>query len=141
RAFCGGSAVATLAQGIVLGTFIQGFTVNGRQFGGTSFDWLTPFALLTGVALMFGYSLLGAGWLILKTEGDLQGWARRMGRICLIAVLIAILSVSIWTPLTFPNIAHRWFSWPNIGFLWPIPIITLLIAALEWRAMGDGHEV
>jgi cytochrome d ubiquinol oxidase subunit II len=140
-AFCGGSAVATFAQGVVLGTFIQGFKINGREFAGTSFDWVTPFALLTGVALMFGYALLGAGWLILKTEGDLQQWARRMGRICLGAVLIAILAVSIWTPLAFPSIADRWFSWPNIGFLSAVPIITLLIAALEWRALADGHDV
>src|SRR5262245_1641862 len=77
RAFCYGSAVATFAQGVVLGTFIQGFKVDGRHFAGTSFDWVTPFALLAGVALMFGYGLLGAAWLILKTEGDLQNWARR----------------------------------------------------------------
>lgn len=140
-AFCGGSALATFAQGVVLGTFIQGFKVNGREFAGTSFDWVTPFALLTGVALMFGYALLGAGWLILKTEGDLQQWARRMGRICLVAVLIAILAVSIWTPFVFPGIAHRWFSWPNIGILSPVPIITLLIAAMEWRALADDHDV
>lgn len=140
-AFCGGSAVAAFAQGVVLGTFIQGFKINGRVFAGTSFDWVTPFALLTGVALMFGYSLLGAGWLVLKTDGDLQQWARRTGRICLAAVLIAIVAVSIWTPLAFPGIAHRWFSWPNIGFLSPVPIITLLIAALVWRALADGHEV
>src|ERR1051325_5409215 len=61
RAFFGGSAAATFAQGVVLGTFIQGFKVEGRHFTGTSFDWVTPFALLTGIALMFGYSLLGAG--------------------------------------------------------------------------------
>ena len=140
-AFCGGSAVAAFAQGVVLGTFIQGFKINGRVFAGTSYDWVTPFALLTGVALMFGYSLLGAGWLVLKTDGDLQQWARRTGRICLAAVLIAIVAVSIWTPLAFPGIAHRWFSWPNIGFLSPVPIITLLIAALVWRALADGHEV
>jgi len=140
-AFCGGSAVAAFAQGVVLGTFIQGFKINGRVFAGTSFDWVTPFALLTGVALMFGYGLLGAGWLVLKTDGDLQQWARRTGRICLVAVLIAIVAVSIWTPLAFPGIAHRWFSWPNIGFLSPVPIITLLIAALVWRALADGHEV
>jgi len=140
-AFCGGSLVATFAQGVVLGTFIQGFKINGREFAGTSFDWMTPFALLTGVALMFGYTLLGASWLILKTEGDLQRWARRIGRICLVAVLIAILSVSIWTPLAFPSIADRWFSWPNIAFLSPVPIITLLIAVLQWRALADGHDV
>src|SRR5919206_1691550 len=64
RAFCGGSALATFPQGVVLGTFIQGFVVGGREYVGTSFVWVTPFALLTGVALLFGYSLLGAGWLI-----------------------------------------------------------------------------
>ena len=102
QAFCGGSIVATFAQGVVLGTFIQGFKVDGRHFAGTSFNWVTPFALLTGLALMFGYGLLGAGWLILKTEGALQDWARKAGRVCLIAVLIAILAVSIWTPLAEP---------------------------------------
>jgi len=140
-AFCGGSAVATFSQGVVLGTFIQGFKINGREFAGTSFDWVTLFALLIGVALMFGYSLLGAGWIILKTEGDLQQWARRMGRICLVGVLIAILAVSIWTPLASPSIADRWFSWPNIAFLSPVPIITVLIAGLEWRALVDDHDV
>jgi cytochrome bd ubiquinol oxidase subunit II len=141
RAFCGGSAVATFAQGVVLGTFIQGFKVDGRQFSGTSFDWMTPFALLTGLALMFGYSLLGAGWLILKTEGDLQDWARRAGRVCLIGVLVAILAVSIWTPLENAGIAQRWFSWPNIAFLSPVPIITGLLAIGEWYALRERHEL
>src|SRR5262249_33083907 len=89
RAFCYGSAIATSAQGMVLGTFIQGFQVSGRHFAGTSFDFLSPFALLTGVALLFGYALLGAGWLILKTEGDVQAAARRHGRICLIGAVLA----------------------------------------------------
>jgi cytochrome d ubiquinol oxidase subunit II len=141
RAFFGGSAAATFAQGVVLGTFIQGFKVEGRHFTGTSFDWVTPFALLTGIALMFGYSLLGAGWLILKTEGDLQQWARRAGRACLIAVLAAILAVSIWTPISNADIARRWFTWPNIGFLTPVPIITALIAAGEWYALRRQHEL
>ena len=141
RAFCGGSALATFAQGVVLGTFLQGFKVDGRHFGGTSFDWVTPFALLTGIALMFGYSLLGAGWLVLKTEGALQQWARRCGRICLIAVLIAILAVSLWTALANPEIAGRWFSWPNIGFLAPVPVITALIALLEWRSLHHGNDI
>ena len=141
RAFCAGSAVATFAQGVVLGSFIQGFKVDGRHFTGTSFDWVTPFALLTGVALMFGYGLLGAGWLVLKTEGHLQGWARRSGRVCLTGVLIAILAVSVWTPLAAGGIAARWFSWPNIAFLAPVPVITALIAATEWYALTRDHEL
>jgi cytochrome bd ubiquinol oxidase subunit II len=140
-AFCGGSALATFAQGVVLGAFIQGFEVAGRQFSGTSFDWITPFALLTGVALMFGYSLLGAGWLVLKTEGELQEWARRAGRVCLIAVLVAVVAVSIWTPLMNGAIAQRWFSWPNIVFLAPVPVITAFIAAAEWYALAQGYDV
>ena len=68
-----GSALAAFAQGVILGAFIQGFHVEGRQFVGSSFDCFTPFSLFTGVALMFGYSLLGAGWLMIKTEGDAAG--------------------------------------------------------------------
>jgi cytochrome d ubiquinol oxidase subunit II len=140
-AFCGGSAVATFAQGVVLGTFIQGFKVDGRQFAGTSFDWVTPFALLSGVALLFGYALLGAGWLVLKSEGGLQQWARRAGRVALIGVAVAILGVSIWTPLAEPDIARRWFSWPDIGFLAPVPIVTAALAAAEWYTLGRRHEM
>ena len=141
HAFCLGSSVATFAQGVVLGTFIQGFTVDGRHFAGTSFDWITPFALLTGAALMFGYSLLGAGWLILKTEGALQDWATRAARICLVAVLVAIAGVSIWTPAVNPAIAQRWFSWPNIAFLSPVPVITVLIGIGEWYGLRHRHEL
>jgi cytochrome bd ubiquinol oxidase subunit II len=140
-AFCGGSLIATFAQGIVLGAFIQGFKVDGRQFAGTSFDWLAPFPLATGLALMFGYGLLGACWLILKTEGELQDWARRAAGICLVAVVAAIAGVSIWTPLAHPEIAERWFSWPNIAFLSPVPIITALIAIGEWQALRRRHEL
>ena len=138
--FCAGSAVAAFSQGAVRGALVQGFKVDGRNFAGTSFDWLTPFSVLTGVALMFGYALLGAGWLILKGEGALQAWARRMGRACFVGVLAAIGIVSVWTPLLDPAIAHRWFSWPGIAVLAPIPAVTLAIAAAEWRSLNrDGH--
>ena len=138
--FCLGSAVAAFSQGAVLGALIQGFKVDGRNFAGGSFDWLTPFSVLTGVALMAGYALLGAGWLIMKTDGALQAWARWMGRMCFAGVLAAIGIVSIWTPLLDPAIAHRWFAWPNIILLAPIPLVTLAIAALEWRSLNrDSH--
>ena len=138
--FAYGSTVATLAQGIVLGAFIQGFKVDGRHFTGSSFDCFTPFSLLTGVALLFGYALLGSGWLVMKTEGELQAWARRLGRIAFLGVLVAIGIVSLWTPAVDPGIAHRWFSWPNIAYLSPIPIITALVALLEWRSLNRQSE-
>src|ERR1700741_3052466 len=109
-AFSYGSGVATFAQGMVLGSFIQGYEVTGRVFSGSSFSFLTPFSITTGIALLFGYGLLGAGWLILKTEGDIQSAARRHGRICLMGVLAAIIIVSIWTPVASQAIAERWLA-------------------------------
>jgi cytochrome d ubiquinol oxidase subunit II len=138
--FCYGSALATFAQGMVLGAFIQGFRIDGRHFGGGSLDFLTPFSLLTGIALLFGYGLLGAGWLVLKTEGALQDWARRQGRWCLAGVLLAIAIVSLWTPLMNEAIARRWFSWPNIGLLSPVPIVTATVAYWEWRSLNNRSE-
>ena len=99
HAFNYGSVLGAFAQGIVLGAFIQGFETEGRHFAGGSFDCFTPFSILTGAALVFGYGLLGAGWLILKTEGALQDWARALGRWSFGGVLIGIAVVSLWTPM------------------------------------------
>jgi len=140
HAFCYGSALATFAQGIVLGAFIQGFHTTGRQFSGGSFDCFTPFTIFTGIALLFGYGLLGAGWLVLKTEGSLQDWARRLGRWCLIGVAVAIAVVSLWTPMLQASIAQRWFSWPNVAILAPVPIVTALLAWWEWRSLNNPSE-
>jgi len=137
HAFGYGSGIATFAQGVVLGAFIQGFQVEGRHFTGGSFDCFTPFSLFTGLALLSGYSLLGAGWLILKTEGELQARARRQARISFLGTLAAVAIVSLWTPLLDADIAHRWFSWPNILFLAPVPLLTALFGVLEWRAIGN----
>ncbi len=139
-AFCYGSALGAFAQGVVLGAFIQGFQTDGRHFSGGSLDCFTPFSLVTGVALVFGYALLGAGWLILKTEGPLQDWARGLGRFAFAGVLIAIAVVSLWTPLLQPQIADRWFVWPNPALLSPVPIVTALVAWLEWRALNNRSE-
>ena len=141
RAFSYGSGIATFAQGVVLGSFIQGFEVDGRVFSGHSFDFLTPFSVMTGVALLFGYGLLGAGWLILKTEGGIQSAARRHGRACLIGVLTAVAIVSIWTPVANHAVAARWFSWPNVLILAPVPVATAAAAWMTWRALGSRAEV
>jgi cytochrome d ubiquinol oxidase subunit II len=136
RGFFVGSAIATFSQGSVLGAFIQGFNVQDRAFVGSSWGWFTPFSILTGIALMSGYGLLGAGWLIIKTEGGLQAWARRAGRICLGGVVVAIVVVSLWTPFADSAIAQRWFSLPNLILLAPVPILTAVIAWLAWRALA-----
>jgi cytochrome bd ubiquinol oxidase subunit II len=135
-----GSLIATIAQGMMLGAFIQGFKVEGRVFAGGPLDFLTPFSVLTGIALVFGYGLLGAGWLVLKTEDDIQARARRYGRVCLAGVVIAIVVVSLWTPLANDAVFSRWFSWPNILILSPVPVATALVAWATWRALGGASQ-
>jgi cytochrome d ubiquinol oxidase subunit II len=137
HAFSYGSTLATFAQGVVLGAFIQGFQVEGRHFTGGSFDCFTPFSLFTGVALLFGYALLGSGWLILKLDGDLQKRARIQARTSFLGTLAAVGIVSLWTPVLDPDIAHRWFSWPHMFYLAPVPVVTGLFAILEWRAIAN----
>jgi cytochrome bd ubiquinol oxidase subunit II len=140
RAFHFGSLFATIAQGLVLGTFIRGFEVEGRAFAGGMLDWLTPFSLLTGLALISGYALLGATWLIMKTAGPLQERCYAFARVLLIAVLAFVAIVSIWTPLHTPAIAERWFSWPNLAYLSPVPLITALVVFWHWRALERRRE-
>jgi cytochrome d ubiquinol oxidase subunit II len=138
--FAVGSAVAAFAQGVVLGAFIQGFDVTGREFAGHSLDCFTPFSIFTGIGLMLGYALLGAGWLVIKTEGTLQDWARALGRRCLIGAVLAIAIVSLWTPFIDPHIAARWFSWPNIAYLAPVPLATAALTLYAWRSLNNRSE-
>ena len=141
RAFAYGSLLATFAQGVVLGNFIEGFPVSGRSFSGTSWDWIGPFPLFTGVGLIVGYSLLGATWLYMKTEGELQKWAKSMSYKALMGILVFIVVVSVWTPLASERIAERWFTLPNFIYFMPVPILTAVLAWLIWHALNQGRDV
>ena len=132
-AFAGGSAVAAFAQGIALGALVQGIPVANRAYAGGWWDWLTWFSLLTGVALVIGYALLGAGWLIMKTSGQLQAHARRFAWIAGAGTLALIGLVSLITPFLDPIFMQRWFAWPAIVYSAPVPIFVALAAlALFW---------
>jgi cytochrome bd ubiquinol oxidase subunit II len=135
RAFTFGSMAATFAQGVVLGSFILGVKVTDRQYSGGAFSWFTPFALFCGLALMAGYAMLGAGWLIGKTTGDLQEWAYHKMRVVGLLVLAAVAIVSLWTPLIHSEVAARWFTWPNILYLSPVPILVLLAGVRLYLAL------
>ncbi len=126
RAFFFGSLFATFSQGVVLGSFVQGVRIEGFQYAGGAFDWLTPFSLMTGVALVAGYALLGATWIVAKSSGRLHDWAQQIAVKLLLAVIGFMAVVSLWVPFLNPAIASRWFSWPNILYLSPVP---LLVAA------------
>jgi cytochrome d ubiquinol oxidase subunit II len=141
HAFFWGSLVATFAQGCVLGKFVLGFDIVGGRYAGSAFDWVHPFVLAVGVGLVFGYMLLGATWVVMKTEGDLHAWARRMARLALVGVLAFIVMVSVWTPLLQAHIAERWFSWPNIAIFSPVPVATAMLAFWLWRSLERGADV
>lgn len=135
KSFHYGSLLATFAQGLVLGAFVQGFDTDGRQFTGSTWDFLTPFSVMTGLGLIAGYGLLGATWLIMKTTGNLELWARRMAMKFLLATLAAMAVVSLWVPFLDTDIRERWFSMPNLFYLLPVPLVTAGMAYLLWRAV------
>src|SRR5688572_27915152 len=140
RAFFWGSLIATFARGCVLGKFVLGFEVADRQFAGSACDWVHPFVLAVGVGLVFGYALLGATWIVMKTEGALHDWARGKARVALVGVLAFIVMVSVWTPLLHEHIANRWFSWPNLLWFAPVPLLTAALGLWLWQALArDRH--
>jgi cytochrome d ubiquinol oxidase subunit II len=140
-AFAAGSALAAFCQGLILGGLIQGIKMENRAFAGGAFDWATPFAVLCGLGLVAGYGLLGATWLVMKTEGSVAKRAGLEAKLLLIAVLAFMAVVSIWTPLAFERIAARWFSLPNILFFWWVPAATALFSFALWRWLETGREV
>jgi cytochrome d ubiquinol oxidase subunit II len=140
-AFAGGSTIAAFAQGVILGGLVQGVAIRDGAFSGGSFDWATPFALFCGLSLVAGYALLGATWLVIKTEGPVAERARGQARKLLLAVLVFMALVSLWTPLSQPRIAARWFTLPNFYFLWPVPLVTAFTAYLAWRWIEAGREI
>ena len=136
-----GSLGAALAQGAMLGSFVEGFEVRAGAYVGGTWGWLSPFSLMTAAGLAVGYALLGATWLIYKTEGPLQEWFYRLAAPLLAVVLTFIAIVSLWTPLASPEIAARWFSWPNLLYLSPVPLLSVAIAWQLWRAVVHRREL
>lgn len=139
-AFGLGSAVAAFAQGVLLGGLVQGVKVSNKAFAGGPFDWLTPLGIAAGFGVMAGYALLGACWLVLKTEGDLQTKARLWARWLAVGVIGAMGLVSLLTPLGHPQVAARWFAGWNFLYLAPVPAAAAVTAFILWRGLGRGWE-
>ena len=134
-AFAAGSILAALMQGLIIGAFVQGFHVVDNKYAGGAFDWLTPFALVTALAVVAGYVLLSAGWLIMKGDEALRDWAYIIARYALIAVAAFILIFSLWTPLLHPQIAARWFTPANMVMLSPVPLATAGTIYALWLSL------
>jgi cytochrome d ubiquinol oxidase subunit II len=141
-AFHAGSLLATFMQGVILGNFVQGVEVDGRNFAGGPLDWANGFAITTGISLIFGYALLGATWLIMKTEDETQAWARNVAGYVLVFVALALAIVSLAMPFVDERIADLWFSTPNLFYLLPVPLLTIAALIILWRDIrGNQREV
>ena len=140
-AFAAGSAIAAFAQGIALGALVQGIPVAGRAYAGGWWDWLTPFSLVTGLALVVGYALLGATWLVYKTQGDTQQRAYRYAWIAGLVTLGAIGLVSVWTPFLSEAFLQRWFSFPQILYVAPVPLLVAGAAYVLFTGLRRKREL
>jgi cytochrome d ubiquinol oxidase subunit II len=140
-AFAGGSTCAAFAQGIALGALVQGIPVANRAYSGGWWNWLTPFSLMTGAALVLGYALLGATWMIYKTEGDLQQRAYRFAAISAAATLALIGTVSVWTPFLNHTFMTRWFAWPQILYSAPVPLLLAGAAYALFQGLSQRREL
>lgn len=141
QSFIVGSMLATFCQGVVVGAVVSGFQVSGRAFSGTQLDWLTPFNLFCGLGLVITYALLGATWLIMKSEEPLQSRMRQLARPLLLVLLLVMAVVSLWTPLSQSAIAERWFSLPNLYYFLPVPLLVIVFSLWLWRSLHrpDSH--
>jgi cytochrome bd ubiquinol oxidase subunit II len=140
-AFSGGSFIAAVAQGLSVGALVQGIPVANRAYAGGWWDWLTPFSMLTSLAVVVGYCLLGATWLILKTEGDLQDTARRQAWVTAIGTLALIGGVSLWTPFLEPVYFTRWFAWPAMIFSAIVPLLVVVCAYGLYTGLRDKTDI
>jgi cytochrome d ubiquinol oxidase subunit II len=138
KAFIGGSLTAAFFQGVTLGAFLDGIPVAGRAYAGGPLDWVAPFPLLSGVGVVIAYTLLGSTWLIMKTEGELQQRMIRVARPFGLMLLGAIGVVSVWTPLTHPEVAARWFSFPNLLLFAPVPLLVAI--CIWWLLRSLKHD-
>jgi cytochrome d ubiquinol oxidase subunit II len=138
--FCLGSVVATLAQGITLGALLQGIHIEGRAYAGGWWDWLTPFSLLTGVSLLIAYALLGANWLVWKTEGALHAEARRFASWLMPAFLLVVGAVSLATPFLEGQYYQRWFQWPGVVVAAIMPFAFGGLALIAWEGVRRGAD-
>lgn len=139
--FWAGSFIAAIAQGMALGALVQGIAVEGRAYGGGDWDWLTPFSALTALAVVVGYAMLGATWLILKTEGETSARARRLAIPLGVGLIALIGAVSLVTPFLRPEYLARWFGWPSGLWTAIVPILLALTVWQLWTGLRDRDDM
>ena len=139
-AFGLGSLISTLAQGFILGGLMVGIPIAGRRFAGNAWDWLTPLSVLVAAGVMFGYALLGATYLIIKTEGDIQSLNYRYARIAGWLMMVAAAGITIFTPLRHDYVAARWFVWPDFFYISLLPAGGFVCFLMLLRSLKKRQE-
>lgn len=136
--FIAGSVIATFFQGVTLGAFIDGIPLRDGQYAGGGIDWLTMFSVFSGLGLLVTYALLGSTWLVIKTDGLLQLRMRLLAKSLAWALLLFIAIISIWTPLAHEYISQRWFSWPNLLWFMPVPLLVVFALMRLLRSLREA---
>jgi cytochrome d ubiquinol oxidase subunit II len=140
-AFFLGSLIAVIAQGLTLGGIISGPEVRGGHFAGGPLDWLNPFSITVGIALVAGYVLLGSTYLIIKTTGPVQQRAYQHASKAAWLVLGFQALVTFWTPAHYPAILSNWLSPPLLYFIWTFPFMGLVAFFVLIKSLKKRHEV
>lgn len=139
--FMAGSVIAAFCQGAIVGGVIQGVSTTEGSFSGGPIDWLTPFSVLCGVSVVLGYALLGACWLIWRTEGALQQHCRVWALPLALTLLACIVAVSIWTTQLHAPYLRRWIAWPNILIVAPVPILVGVLTVIFMWGLRNRHHI
>ncbi len=135
-AFGLGSLVTALAQGFAAGALFGGLNIVGLRFAGGVWDWLSPFSALAALTLLACYVMLGANYLILKTEGELQARHFRVARSAAAATLVLGAAIFLWNVLRFPYISERWAHPETLFRVSIFPILSLMAFAVFWRSLS-----
>ena len=128
-------------QGIIIGTVIQGINVtDGMKYGGGPLDWATGFNMMTGIAVVFGYAMLGSTWLIMHCQKDLFVWSRKATLYASFFVGLSMVLVSIVMPISNQHVRELWFQIPTIFFLMFIPLSALVSFLILWYGLYKGFK-
>ena len=138
--FAAGSIAAGFAQGLMLGAIVEGMPLQGGKYVSGAFAWFSPFSMLTAVAVVFGYALLGSTWLIMKTQGALQNLVYALTRPLVVVVVAFMGLVSTWLPFLSSQVMARWFEGGHLLWLSPVPLLALANAVWLWRAVVRRAE-
>ena len=128
-----GSIVVGFTQGMMLGKLIQGVPLQSEVVH--QVYTINLFPMLCGVAMVAGYALLGAAWLVYKTTGATQTFARKVSRVAWLLTLATFLITCFWTPLSIAQVAARWFEFPQALFFGALAIALVAAAVAFWRSI------